>query len=224
MSSRNSHKYASNLAFLDILFNMVMAFSFLFLIAFLLIRPAKADASDKNMKLRAEFMLTMTWPDKSFDDLDLWLKLPDGRTVSYRRRDVEFVTLDRDDRGIWGDIITDENHNRKQIFLNKEMMTIRAIVPGRYVAAVHAYNTSSSAYEFESQAQLPYKSKLELTKLNPISTEVASVDVDLHSSGQAETFLAFEVAEDGSVKNVELHPSDAFVLESFPAYSLPGLR
>lgn len=209
--SRNNSRYASNLAFLDILFNMVMAFSFLFLIAFLLIKPSSADAS-KKIKLNAEIILSLSWPERSFDDLDLWLQLPNGQKVNYRAREADYVSLDRDDRGAFGDIFTNPDTGMRQIvYDNREIMTIRAIVPGRYVVAAHAYATYEAAYDFKPDVVLPYAAKISVTKLNPAVKEVAAASVQLTRPNEARTLLAFTVNDQGAITNIEHNPSDEIV-------------
>ena len=47
-------KYHSNVSFLDLLFNLVVGFVMLFIIAFLLIRPI---AENKQIEQKAEYML-----------------------------------------------------------------------------------------------------------------------------------------------------------------------
>lgn len=216
--------YDSGLSFTDMLFNYLLAFGFLLAIALMLIRPPTEPA--KSVSLRAEFVLTMTWPDGSFDDVDLWLMLPDGKKVFFRQQDVEYVTLDRDDLGAMRDFYTDGNGQRQLATGNREMMTIRAIVPGRYVVAAHVYAANATATDYDQPGKewratvpLPYAASLEVTKLNPRVTEVLKATVQLAERGQEAVFAAFEVDADGKVTGVELNPSQYKIVDLVPTWA-----
>ena len=87
-------KYSSNLAFVDLLFNLLVGFTCLFVIAFLLINPiAKSGVVDPPIVL----MIEMTWEDTSDTDIDLYLRGPDGAIIYYASRDNGYATLKRDD-------------------------------------------------------------------------------------------------------------------------------
>ena len=58
-------KYHSNVSFLDLLFNLVVGFVMLFIIAFLLIRPI---AENKQIEQKAEYIISVTWPKEFADD------------------------------------------------------------------------------------------------------------------------------------------------------------
>ena len=60
-------KYHSNVSFLDLLFNLVVGFVMLFIIAFLLIRPI---AENKQIEQKAEYIISVTWPKEFADDVD----------------------------------------------------------------------------------------------------------------------------------------------------------
>ena len=66
-------KFKSSIGFTDMLFNLLVGFVFLFVIAFILINPPvkKSDAPKK-----AEYIITLEWEDDSHDDVDLWVKEP----------------------------------------------------------------------------------------------------------------------------------------------------
>jgi hypothetical protein len=54
--------------FTDLLFNALLDFVVMFLLAFLLINPvAKSGAIDS----KAEFLITLSWPDGRLEDVDL---------------------------------------------------------------------------------------------------------------------------------------------------------
>ncbi len=62
--------------FTDLLFNALLGFVVMFVLAFLLINPiAKSGAIDP----KAEFLITLTWPDGRREDVDLYVEDPAGR-------------------------------------------------------------------------------------------------------------------------------------------------
>lgn len=195
--SKAHSRFKSDLAFLDMLFNMTLAFAFLFLIAFLLINPPAP--TDPGVKLKAEYVITMSWPDEVMDDIDLWLMAPDGEKIMYKHRDGKFITLDRDDRGGPGDIITDDRAQTTWIKSNREMMTIRAVVPGRYVVACHVFSIRDNYGGVSTDKILPYPVKLEMIRLNPRLTEVGKSEVTVTAHGEERVFFAFIVHADGNV-------------------------
>jgi len=225
IKSKATNKHKNDLAFLDMLFNFTMAFAFLFILAMLLIRPIVPPVKP-GVEMKAEFIMNMTWPDNNIDDIDLWVMLPDGRVVNYISKDVEYVTLDRDDRGAMGDVYTGLSSERMLIKLNRETVSIRAIVPGKYVVAAHVFAVYSEFESFTSKTVLPYHAKLELIKLNPRIQVIANAKVRLSEDGQESTFLSFEVTKSGEIINIKYNPTGySLVTSAFPSsYNNPSAR
>ena len=96
----NQSKYVSNVAFTDLLFNIVVGLAFLFLLAFILMNPV---AKEKDIEEKSDFIIVMTWDDESGDDIDLWVRDPLGNILSFRNRGVGVMHLDRDDLGLSND-------------------------------------------------------------------------------------------------------------------------
>lgn len=229
MRDFDNPQYDSGLSFLDMLFIYLLAFAMLLVLALLLIRPP--TEAQKDIKLRAEFVLTMTWPDGSLDDIDMWVMLPDGRKVNYRNKDVDYVTLDRDDLGALSDIYTDGNGQRQLTRINREMVTIRAIVPGRYVVAAHVYAVHAGLQDQQQPDKtwapdppLPYEAGLELVKLNPRTKEILRAKVQLNERAQESVFAAFEVDAEGNVSNIELNPAQYKIVDLVPLFGTEAVR
>tara|TARA_R110000772_G_scaffold33096_1_gene80722 strand:+ start:45 stop:638 length:594 start_codon:yes stop_codon:yes gene_type:complete len=128
-------KYGSNLAFNDMLFNLIVGFVSLFIIAFLLINPiAKTGTVDPPVVL----MIEMTWEDTSKRDIDLYLRGPDGNIVYYASRDNGYATLKRDDLGGRSDtyIVNGIEH---EVERNYEIITLSALPDGDYVINAHFF-------------------------------------------------------------------------------------
>ena len=54
----NRNKYNSSIGFTDVLFNILVGFAFLFIVAFLLIKP---EAKKEDFERKAEFVVVMEW-------------------------------------------------------------------------------------------------------------------------------------------------------------------
>ena len=107
--------------FIDLLFNTLMGFSFLFLVSLLFINP-KADKA--SVEKQAEYIISATWPKNLADDIDLWMRAPTGHTVSYLTKEVGWLNLERDDRGELNDIFIIDG--KKEVHpINQEIITIR---------------------------------------------------------------------------------------------------
>lgn len=194
----NYSKHTTNLAFLDMLFNMVLAFAFLFVLAFLLINPQ--TIKKPAVELKAEYIIQVDWPDEANEDIDTWLLLPNKKKVGFTGKDIEYVTLDRDDRGIYGETYYDfQTNEEKLIKFNREMMVIRAVVPGIYVVNLHVYALHRFIREDAPKIILPYEVTVTLTKVNPLVREIIKVRVPLEELGQEVTAFAFTINQDGSV-------------------------
>lgn len=89
--------------FTDLLFNALLGFTFLFLVAIMFMNPeAKSGIIDP----KAEYIITITWEDDSPDDVDTWVEDPEGQILWFRTPEAGLLHLDRDDRGLVNDTIT----------------------------------------------------------------------------------------------------------------------
>ena len=88
--------------FSDLLFNAMLGVVLMFALAFVSINPkAKTGVIDA----KAEFLITTTWPDNRPVDIDTWVQDGGGKTVWFRTREAGLMHLDRDDRGMTGDVV-----------------------------------------------------------------------------------------------------------------------
>jgi hypothetical protein len=201
-----------NLALLDMLFAMCLAYAMLFMISLLMIKPA-AKPTETNVKMPAQFLVTMDWPGGALDDIDLWLQLPDGTKVYYQNQSAGYAQLDRDDIGGEHDIIavSPTNPTFQWLKLNREMITVRGIQPGRYVVAVHVFAVKSLTNGMSTEKPLPYDAHIEVTKLNPNASIVARADVRVEKTNDRITAFAFNVDGEGNVTSVEMAPDDQII-------------
>jgi hypothetical protein len=175
--------------FTDILFNVLLGLVFMVFTAFSLINPtAKTGIVD----LKAELLITVTWPDNDPNDMDLYVEDAAGNIVWYHSKEAGLMHLDRDDRGNYRDTIT-VNGKQIQNPLNQETVTIRGIVPGEYVVNVNEFVASTPD-------KVPVSVKVE--KLNPVATVIYYGTIAFDHKGQEETFVRFTLDADGQVSDV----------------------
>ena len=184
-------KYGANVAFTDLLFNIVVGLAFLFLLAFILMNPI---AKEKDIEEKSDFIIVMTWDDESGDDIDLWVRDPAGRIVSFRNRGIGFMHLDRDDLGLSNDKVQGPDGKIIYVYRNKEVVSLRGYSEGKYTVNVHVYNKKP----WKDKKMYRSNIKVELIKLNPYS-EVAQAEFIAVGRGQEFTAFHFTLDADGKV-------------------------
>ncbi len=187
-------RYVSNVAFTDLLFNIVVGLAFLFLLAFILMNPI---AKEKDIESKSDFIIVMTWDDESGDDIDLWVRDPAGRIVSFRNRGIGFMHLDRDDLGLSNDKVMGPDGKLIYVYRNKEVVSLRGYNEGTYLVNVHVYNKKLWKDGKMHRSNI----KVELIKLNPYN-EVAQAHFIGVGRGQEFTAFHFTLDADGKVIKV----------------------
>jgi len=191
---RRTQREAEVDPFYDMLFNMLIAFVFCFIVALLAMNPKALKAGDVPSK--AEVLITVSWPDMNPNDIDTWVQDPMGRLVWYKQREVGFLHLDRDDRGLENDTIIVDG---KKIInpLNQEVVTLRGIEPGEFIVNVHYYETHDNA---------PVEVSVTLVKVNPRAEVVFHTQMTLAKQGDEATAVRFTMQPDGSLTNINTLP------------------
>ena len=188
----NYRRYQSD-PFTDLLFNALLGFTFLFLVAIMFMNPeAKSGIIDP----KAEYILTVTWEDDSPDDIDVWVEDPDGRVIWFRNPEAGLLHLDRDDRGLINDTIV-VNGEELQNPLNQEVVTIRGVVKGEYIVNLHYYATETDR---------PVDVQVRFVKVNPALEIVYYDTVTLKKAGDEKTAFRFRINIDGKISNINFLP------------------
>ena len=154
-------RYRSSFGFIDLLFNMLIGFVFLFMLAFLLINPV---AKKETIKPKAEYFIELEWDGEKPFDLDIWVKDNMGHIVSFRRPDDALIHLERDDLGTVNDTYVDQNGKTVYLKENREVVAIRTPEARSYLVTIHFYN----ARKFP--APLTHAT-VKLLKVNPYKEE-----------------------------------------------------
>ena len=207
----NNEKYKSTIGFTDLLFNILAGFAFLFIIAFLLIKP---EAKKADFERKAEFVIVMEWDHDQPDDIDLYVQDPTQNKVHFRLPITNFMYLDKDDLGYANDIVKYEDGTISKVNINREVVTIRGIIAGEYIINAHYYserewtgarlNTNPEDMGDITPKSYVQKSKsndltvkIELHKVNPYKIWWVGEKTFTHR-GQEETFLRFTIDSAGN--------------------------
>ena len=173
---------------------MRIAFVFCFIIAMLAMNPKALKSGD--IPAKAEFIITLSWPDMNPNDIDLWVQDPGGNLVWFRAREAGLMHLDRDDRGLANDSIV---VNGKSIVnpLNQEVVTLRGVAPGEYTVNAHYYDSKDGK---------PVEVAVSILKVNPRAEVIFYGALTLARKGDEATAARFTVLPDGSVANINTLP------------------
>ena len=189
------------------LFKALQVVAFLFFIALLAISPEeKAGKVDS----KAEFLITMDWPDNHPDDLDLFVQDPAGNIAWYRHREAGFLVLDRDDRGGANDFIV-VNGKKISSPIREEIVTIRGIVPGEYTVNVSHFLATTVS---------PCRRAVKVQKLNPTAQVVFDDQVFVDHTGDEKTAVRFTIDAEGKVTDVNRRQKS--LMETFRAVARNG--
>ncbi len=194
----------SGVGFTDLLFNALLGFVVMFVLAFLLINPvAKSGAIDP----KAEFLITLNWPDGRLEDVDLYVEDPLGELVWFRSREAGLMHLGGGGGGVVNDAI--EVAGRRVINpINQETVSIRGIEPREYVVNLHLYRAAGAG---------PVLATVKVEKLNPSVQLVFYGPVTLIEQGDERTAVRFLVGGDGRVLDVNQLPKSIVPLRRLAA-------
>ncbi len=189
------------------LFKALQVISFLFFIALLAISP---ESKDGKVDPKAEFIITMDWPDNHPDDLDLMVQDPIGDIAWYRHREAGFMVLDRDDRGGGNDFII-VNGKKLASPIREEIVTIRGIVAGEYTVNVS---------HFQATTGLAVPVTVKVQKLNPVASVVHEKTLTVDHTGDEQTAVRFTLDAQGKVIDVGYRQKS--LMASFSSSHLNG--
>ena len=188
--------------FTDLLFNALLGFTFLFFIAIMFMNPIPKSGI---INPKAEYIITVGWPDGSVEDIDVWVENPKGALVWFRNQEAGLLHLDRDDRGSLNDTI---EVSGKEITnpLNQEIVTLRGVITGEYVVNVHYYAAGIKDFGGKPIVVEPIKVDVKVEKVNPQLEVVYYGMITLNKVGDEKTAVRFKVSKDGRVREISKLP------------------
>tara|TARA_B100001057_G_scaffold340989_1_gene341807 strand:+ start:3372 stop:4007 length:636 start_codon:yes stop_codon:yes gene_type:complete len=195
-----SPRYKSTFGFIDLLFNLLVGFVFLFFIAYVLINPiAKQGIITPPDKI----IIEARWTKASIADIDLWMMDPAQQILSFQNKTIPGAHLEKDDLGasndtVWvnGKKVTNPNNN--------EVIHIQTLQPGTYYVSVHMYNNRTE--------KGPHKVTVKIRSLDPYRTLVEK-EVILKKYGQEIGIVSFKVSETNSVYDVDNYSGGLVIQE-----------
>ncbi|MBL08233.1 MAG: hypothetical protein CML96_04135 [Rhodobiaceae bacterium] len=176
-------------AFIDLLFNALLGFAFMFFISFALIQKPLEGG---NIESKAEFLISVEWEDYHPDDIDLIVEDPRGNVVYFQNQQAGLMHLDRDDRGTLADRLIIDGVNVENP-ANQEIVTIRGFMAGEYVVNLLHYKAHFS---------IPLKTKVKVEKINPEVDTVYFGNHFLNETGDELTAVRFFLDEKGNVEDL----------------------
>jgi hypothetical protein len=170
-----------------VLFKALQVLAFLFFIALLIVAP---KAKEGKVDSKAEFLITVDWPDNHPDDIDTFVQDPLGNVAWFRRREAGFMVLDRDDRGGINDFVM-VNGKKQLTATRQELVSIRGIVAGEYTVNV---------YHFTALTGQAVPVTVTVQKLNPVAKIIAKETIELEKGSTEErTAVRFTLDAKGAV-------------------------
>lgn len=155
---------------------------------------AKKTKAEQQAGLRTEgkYAIIMEWPNKSPDDVDLYVRDPAGNTAFFSARDVGLMHLDHDDQGTISDKANSSN-GTVSIELNEERVILRGVMAGEYTVNVHMYSKTGEG---------PTPVTVSMYRLKGEDTEIIKKVRTLVRSGDEQTAFRFTVRPDESLTDV----------------------
>ncbi len=189
-------KYYNSTSFFDLLLNIALILFLMFAIAFMQIKPESQKA---DIETKAEYIITVTWPDNNRDDVDTWLQDPIGAVAYYRNQETGLMHIDRDDRGDIADWVKTSNGKMIIIPYNQEITSIRGFIEGEWILNIHMYVK-------RSQGPTPVIIKIE--KLNPRVKLIFLTTINLTYDKEEVTVLRFEMTKNGEILSTNHLPAN----------------
>ena len=187
-SVQSRYPFRTGPVFRDMLYLLSLSFAVLLIYALIQIHP---PAKKSEIERKAEFLIILEWDERSAVDVDLWVMDPQENIVWFQQKTGGFLHLDKDDLGHRNDTIMIDG-KEKIIYLNREVVTIRGIVPGEYITNIHAFRKTKEA---------SVNGYVRLLKLNPY-IEYATEYFIFKNTGDEITVFRFNVDKDGYISDI----------------------
>ena len=181
------------LAFVDFLANLLLVFTVLFIISFVLIRPKNAPPA---LQTPGIYAVVITWPGSVDDDVDLYVRDPQQNVVYFGNRTAGLLHLEHDDLGKSSAKTASGRVVRAP--LNIERCILRGVESGEFVANVQLYRAG---------ARRPVRVNVALWRLIGSDKPVTTASVALRREGDEQTAFRFTVTGAGRVTNINRLPA-----------------
>ena len=191
---RQIRRFHSNLAFIDFLFVLLLAFISMLILALLLINPVTKHSE---VERNAEYIIVLEWDKESTDDVDLWVQNPLKKHVAFKNKVVGLMHLDKDDLGSVNDTVVLPDGTKQVILLNREVVTLRGWYEGEYIINIHMYNKRTT---------VPTNVTVQMIKINPYQI-LFEENVVLSTKGEEITIRRVTLDRLGNIIDTNKDPS-----------------
>ena len=144
-------------------FLFILLLSFLAMLVLAIICMEDPTKKKKDIESKAEFIITMTWPDEDENDIDLFTEDPNGNIAFFSSREIGVLSLDRDDLGLTNDMVRLKDGTILYVKQNREVMSVRGIIPGEFVVNILLYQRKDNL-----EREIPVT--IVIDKINPNDT------------------------------------------------------
>lgn len=194
-------KYDFRTAFIDLLINVLTGIVFLFMITTLLI-TTKVKEQDAGVKKDAQYIITMSWPNNINCDVDIWVKDPQNRVVSYQAKDVGIMHIERDDQGWVNDFMAYLKLQPSQQLNNSETWVLRGKLAGKFTVNIHLYSCAINDKSVPLGQVVEVPVTLELTQLNPNIKKILTKTITLKKVWEEITAFNFVLNGKNNVESI----------------------
>lgn len=167
-------------------------------VMFLMISPESKKTD--GIKPKMEYMISIEWPGDKNYDVDTWVQNPDGKTLMFNNREVNFMTLERDNLGYNSNTV-EVNGQIVRLPINEELVAVRGIFPGEYVLNLHLFKANGVRGGGQIPVE-PIEVKVRIEKLNPSVKLVFRGSVILNRIDQEEHVVRFTLTPEGDMTNI----------------------
>lgn len=192
-------RYDFRTAYIDLLINVLTGMVFLFMITTLLIQTQQQK--DEGVKKDAQYIMKVVWPKEMNCDVDVWVRDPNKKIVSFQAKDVGMMHIERDDQGWKNDSILGlvlKLNNKDDQLSNEETWVLRGKQPGEYNVNIHLYSCRLDNKQLDLGETISVPVTLTLTQINPRIRDVHTETVVLEKVWQEKTAFNFKLNADNS--------------------------
>ncbi|MDP6953197.1 MAG: hypothetical protein QGF53_10630, partial [Alphaproteobacteria bacterium] len=161
------------------------------------------------IETKAEYIITVTWPEGNPSDVDTWTQDPAGNLTWYAAKEAGLMHLDRDDTGTTRDILT-INGVTVENPLNQEIVSIRGVVPGEWTVNIQMYAYDPTGLEESASSNPPVPVTVKVEKINPVVRVVFYDTLILRGQGDEVTAVRFTIQQNGDVADINPLPKKLF--------------
>lgn len=175
-------------------FDYLLALLGIFLILAITEKP---KATPMRIDTLGVYAVSVTWPDGSNDDVDLWVQDPQGNIAWYGQLTAGLMTLGGDDLGTATSGTVDTPSGTVKTLANGERTIIKGSVPGEYTVNLVMYLKNDPG---------PITATVTLWRLRGADEKVREQKIVLVRTGQEVTAFRFTLDRAGNASNFNRLP------------------